>query len=170
MAGWLRGIPAKLVGGPPKDPYLFLLLSEVEDKFLPNAIDVLPAMIEIAAERHSIPLNKAHMTSCLAIASEAGGTAGRTNVYRANNTIIWYKAAHVGHQKDKRKELQSMVASWWQTWNPKKEAFVPSKDFKKTILVIDGDWEEQDIKLLHSFGWDEFLYPDELDRLPELIV
>jgi len=170
MASWLKTIPVRLVNEPPADPYRFLLLSEVEDKFLPNAIDVLPAMIELAAERKGIILKKTHMTSCLAVASEAGGTAGRTNVYRAADTIIWYKAAHVGHQTDKKKELQSTVASWWQTWDSIKQMFVPTKDFKKTILVIDGDWEEEDLKLMHAFGWDEFLYPDELDKLPHLIV
>ena len=127
-------------------------------------------MIERAAFRHGITLERQTMRSCLAVASEAGGIAGTTRVYQSGNTIIWYKAAHVGHQTDKKKELQSTVASWWQTWDPSKEVFVPTKDFKKTILVIDGDWEEEDLKLMHDFGWDEFLYPDELDRLPGLIV
>ena len=171
MAGWLKKIPARLVNDPPADPYRYLLLSEVEDKFLPNAIDVLPAMVELAAVRYGIEIQKTHMTSCLAVASEAGGTAGRTNVYRSKDTIIWYKASHLRQNVlHKRKELQSTVASWWQTWDPIKEIFIPTKAFKKTILVIDGDWEEEDLKLMHAFGWDEFLYPDELDRLPDLIV
>jgi hypothetical protein len=153
------------------DAYRYLVLCEVEDKWNSHGFDVLPAMIELASVRHGFDIHKTHMTSCLAIASDAGGTAGRTSVYRSKDTIIWYKASHLRQNVlHKRKELQSTVASWWQTWDPIKEIFVPTKAFKKTILVIDGDWEEEDLKLMHSFGWDEFLYPDELDRLPDLIV
>jgi hypothetical protein len=171
MAGFLRDLSTKEIERAIADSYKYFLMCEVEDKYIPHAIDVLPAMIELAAEREGVDLAKTHLTSCLAVASDAGGTAGRTNVYRSKNSIIWYKASHLRQNVlHKRKELQSTVASWWQTWDPIKESFIPTKDFKKTILVIDGDWEEEDLKLMHAFGWDEFLYPDELDRLPDLIV
>ena len=171
MASFLKDLSLKGVDAAIPESFKYFLMCEIEDKYIPNAIDVLPAMVELAAVRYGVELQKTYMTSCLAIASKAGGTAGRTNVYRSKDTIIWYKASHLRQNVlHKRKELQSTVASWWQTWDPGKEVFVPTKEFKKTILIIDGDWEEEDLKLMHAFGWDEFLYPDELDRLPALIV
>jgi hypothetical protein len=171
MSKWLSKISSELFSDQSINPYRFLLLSEVEDKYLPSGIDVIPAMIERAANKHGLNLLKKTMTNCLAVASDAGGTAGRSNVYRVKDTIIWYKASHLRQNVlHKRKEIQTIVSGWWQTWDDVLKTFHPTTDFKKTILVIDGDWQEDDLSLLHDFGWDEFLYPDELHRLPELIV
>jgi hypothetical protein len=171
LADALRSLTPNAIQVLAEKAYRFMVLCEMEDKFIPNGIDVLNAMIERAAKRHGIALERQTMRSCLAVAAEAGGIAGTTRVYQSRNTIIWYKASHLRQNVlHKRKEIQSTVASWRQRWDPEHGVFVLNKDIKKTILVIDGDWEEGDLKLLHAYGWDEFLYPDELDRLPDLIV
>lgn len=171
LADSLRSMTPDSIQGLAEKAYRFMVLCEVEDKFIPNGIDVLNAMIERAAKRNGIVLERQTVRSCLAVAAEAGGIAGTTRVYRSGNTIIWYKASHLRQNVlHKRKEIQSTVASWRQRWDSEHGVFVLNTDIKKTILVIDGDWEEGDLKLLHAYGWDEFLYPDELDRLPDLIV
>jgi hypothetical protein len=171
LAGYLADTDTSAVDKLAQEATHYLVWSEFEDKVIPHAVDVLPAMIELAAKRHGILLTKDYLTSCLADAIDLGGTSGRTNLYRAGDNIIWYKAGHYRQNiLHKRHEMQSVISGWMQDWNAPAGRFEPTRRFQKMIIVIDGDWLPEDLELLHAFGCDEFLYPDELDQLPAVLL
>ncbi len=171
MASYLSEINLPESADVPDEATKYLVWSEVEDKVIPHGVDVLPAMIEMAAARNKLVISKEVVTSCLADAVSSAGTSGRTNVYRIGDTLVWYKAGHYRQNiLHKRHEMQTVIAGWKQQWDRSTKHFVPASGHKKVVIVIDGDWLEEDLAILGAFGCDEFLYPDELDRLPAVVV
>ena len=41
--------------------------------------------------------------------------------------------------------------------------------FARLLLVLDGEWRDEDLVVLSESGWDEFIYPDEMERLAQLV-
>jgi hypothetical protein len=94
---------------------------------------------------------------------------GKTAVLECRGAIINWQSAHDSHTNDKRKELCGRAVAVRYTWDPAKRVFVPRPHVEKTILVVDGTWCQEDLSALAAAGWDEVLYPDELERLPAIV-
>lgn len=77
-----------------------------------------------------------------------------------SNGNIWIKcqSAYAG-KINKRKELCGRVGAMKLSYSPEK---LKEKSF---LLVIDGNFDAEDIALLDKAGWDGIYYFDEIDEL-----
>lgn len=105
---------------------------------------------------------------CYREAAGVGGQAGRMMIGKSKKTLINWQSAHDSHTNDKKKELCGRAVGLRYHWNGSK--FVRRPGVEKLILLLDGTWKDDDLKALLRAGWDEIYYPDEVDRLKEMIV
>lgn len=84
------------------------------------------------------------------------------------NTLIYWNSAYDKGRHHKTKELMGRGLSLRITWNGKE--YEIRESLKKTILLIDGTWEQKQVNALARCGWDEIYYPHEMDQLAKAIV
>lgn len=114
-------------------------------------------------ERAGIPCSFPAALPSFVVDEGVAATTG--NLIQIGDRSIWIKcqSAYAG-RIDKRKELAGRVGAirLAMSGTQQKEA--------KFYLVIDGDFDQQDIDLLARSGWNAVVYFDEFDRILRLIT
>jgi len=88
--------------------------------------------------------------------------AGSTNVLLANGTLIrWVSVSDAG-KTHKVKEFCGRAWGFRIAVEPASGKVQQRTDIRKTILIVDGTFDNDDIRLLNEAGWDEVYYPDEI--------
>jgi hypothetical protein len=96
--------------------------------------------------------------------------AASTNVLIVRKTLIrWISATDEG-RKHKCKEFCGRAWGLRLKVNPATGAVDTRCDIKKTILLVDGTFDQKELHALSRAGWDEIVYPDEMERLIKSIV
>lgn len=108
--------------------------------------------------------------SCFAERAALGGSGASTGVVVAKTTLINWQSAHDSHTNDKRKELCGRAVSLRYAWDSSKSRFVARPGVRKLVLIVDGTWTQDDLDALAKAGWDEILYPDQLDKLGKTLA
>lgn len=108
--------------------------------------------------------------ACFAERALTDKGSGSTSVLRAGSTLINWQSAHGSHTSDKTKELCGRAIGLRYTWSEERKKFMPRHGVRKLILIVDGTWTQSNLDALARAGWDEILYPDEIDRLAKAIV
>ena len=103
-------------------------------------------------------------------AAELGGQAGKTRIFRSNNTLINWQSASDAGRDHKKKELCGRAVGLRYSWDVKTKTFIKRPGVDKLLLVVDGTWRQSDLDALVRAGWDEIYYPDEMDKLAAAIV
>jgi hypothetical protein len=80
-----------------------------------------------------------------------------------NGGLIYWKSATDAGKDHKCKELCGRARALRYTKTV--DGFMVRSDAKRLILVIDGTFNDSDLKVLTESGWDEIYYPDEMDKL-----
>lgn len=106
----------------------------------------------------------------LAFNAQLDPRAGGTSVIQSKKTLINWQSSHDSHTKDKTKELCGRAVALRYTWDSNTKQFTPRPGVVKLCLVVDGTWTQEDLDTLARAGWDEILYPDELDKLTKAIA
>jgi hypothetical protein len=86
----------------------------------------------------------------------------------AKSTLIHWKSAYDSGKAHKAKELSSRGLAHLFQFNETR--FVRRLGVKKLCLVVDGTFTKEQLDHLSNSGWDEILYPDEMDSLVKAIV
>jgi hypothetical protein len=148
------------------------LVNELEDKLVCHGLEhPLRQLIEMSLSAQGRPYMIQRVRLAQAVGAGAEGNAGLTSVVVSGKTLIWWRAAHGrNHVNDKTKELESKILGWRLAFDTKARRYSVSSKFQKAILVIDGDFQRQDLMSLTRAGWDEIFYPDEMDKLAKAIV
>ena len=95
------------------------------------------------------------------LSSKKGAVASRTgNLINVDSGRVWIKcqSAYAG-KIDKRKELCGRVGAMKLCYTEKE------LEKKKFFLIIDGSFDDEDIRLFTQAGWNGVYYYDELDSL-----
>jgi len=92
-----------------------------------------------------------------------GKGAATCDTLTIGTSLIMWQAAFAGHPADKHKELIGRIGML-RVQHSSDGKIVPAS-FKKAILVIDGTWQEDQIKRLAENGFDSVYYVDEIDQL-----
>ena len=77
--------------------------------------------------------------------------------------LICWKSVTDSGKDHKRKELSARARAL--RFQKKTEEFSINPNIEKLILVIDGTFNDEDLKVLYESGWDEIYYPDEMNEL-----
>jgi hypothetical protein len=70
----------------------------------------------------------------------------------------------------KKKELSARARNVKYQYDPKTGMFHRRDGVDKLALIVDGTFDDADLKVLAGSGWDIIVYPDELDKLINAIV
>ncbi len=122
-----------------------------------NPIDwLVAARFEKEKIAHKLPANHDSFLS-----ASGGAVASRTgNLISVDGGRVWIKCqSGYDGRIDKRKELCGRIGAMKLCYSTKQ---VKSKRF---LLVIDGFFDDEDIRLFGQAGWDGVFYYDELDDL-----
>jgi len=166
----LISIPRTSIAALHDDTVQQQLVNELRDKLLCHALNPLPTLLEDALRRsgRECLFRRVRLASAQPFGT---GNAGTTEVVISGHTLIWWRSAHGAENvSHKRKELQTRGVNWRLEWDVKSAKFRVSDNIKRAFLVLDGDFRESDLRLLSRFGWDDFFYADELDKLIRSIV
>jgi hypothetical protein len=143
---------------------------EIETALVCHGIDGVGAVIETAMKKAGIPFSKGRLRSGLA---ERLGYAERdlslsTGCVAGTSTFIHWRTVSESGREHKLKELSSRVFQSRRQWDGEK--YIVRSHPRKCVLVVDGEWRAGDFEVLRRFGWDDILYPDQMDKLIAAIV
>lgn len=93
-----------------------------------------------------------------------------TTVFHVSQSLINSQSCSDAGRDHKKKELCGRAVALRYSWDLKKKQFIPRPSVKKLILALDGTWRQSDLDALSRAGWDEILYPDEIEMLAKAIV
>jgi len=148
-------IETKLVAHPAFRPLKDLLVMALNASRLPfQDVSYYPTALAALAARDGKKLNV---------------RAGSTNVLIVKNTLIrWISATDEG-RTHKCKEFCGRAWGLRVGVVGRGGVLGVRPDVAKTILLIDGTFDQAELKSLSLAGWDEIFYPDEIDRLIKVI-
>jgi hypothetical protein len=94
--------------------------------------------------------------------------AGRISVFAFSGGLIYWKSVTDAGKDHKRKELagRARVLRFEVT----AQGFAERPEAKQLILVVDGTFNDRDLRVLSEAGWDQIFYPDEMDQLLQAIT
>ena len=125
----------------------------------------LPALIEAACG------SKVRRLSALSIMGELGGAsvqdAGRMAAYSFDGGLIFWQSVTAAGRDHKRKEISARGRALRYSYDGRRFGTRPGA--RKLVLVLDGEWRDEDLKVLAESGWDEFIFPDEMELLVKCI-
>lgn len=125
----------------------------------------LPNLVRAAAGTH------VERSAASSLMGEVDGDtvqdAGVMDVFSYRDGLIYWQSAHGSHVNDKRKELSGRARAL--RFSRVNEKFCARSSVKKLVLVLDGDWRDEDLRVLSESGWDEIFYPDEMSDLLKYI-
>jgi hypothetical protein len=136
----------------------------------------IETMLTLAVDKAGLTLKKLPYTkACFAQLADAEGAkldprSAGTSVVNVNKTLINWQSVTDAGRDHKKKELCGRAVSLRYEWDSKSNAFIPRRGVSKLILIVDGTWRQEDLDALIRAGWDEIVYPDEMDKVVTSIV
>lgn len=159
----------------PQDKSLIVdavIQSNLERKLLTySSFSPLESLIRIPAEKYGLVIDES-MTqeACFAqlatyLGSRIDKRSGGTTLIKVNQTLINWQTATEAGRDHKKKELCGRAVALRYSWNSQDKQFIPRLDVKKLMLVLDGNWREEDFSSLVKAGWDNIFYPNQIQQL-----
>jgi hypothetical protein len=126
----------------------------------------LPAIVTAACGGKVVRV--AARTVMADLANRAVQDAGSMPALAFSGGLICWKSATDAGKDHKRKELAGRARALRFTKDVR--GFHVRSGAQKLLLVVDGTFNTEDLKVLAQSGWDEIFYPDEMDKLIKVIV
>lgn len=101
------------------------------------------------------------------LAEKAVQDMGYIPVLAFQGGLIYWQSVTDSGKSHKRKELSGRARAL--RFQKTSNGFSKRSDVDKLILVIDGTFDDKDIKVLTESGWDAVFYADEMDQLIQFI-
>ena len=103
-----------------------------------------------------------------ALSEFSGSTAATTDfIFIPPDTLIYWQTVTEAGRIHKTKELSARFRSTKAKWNGK--TFLPRSSAEYIYFIADGEWRSEDFDMLVRSGIEKVFYPDEIDRLIDLI-
>jgi hypothetical protein len=147
--------------------------STFDGKVMSHQFDPLRSLVLESLKGNGLPRTECSLSSCFAdrvrhgIATIDPRTAG-TSVIVSKQTAIASQTMTKQGRDHKRKEFASRAVSIRYAWSEK--GFIPRPGINKLILVLDGEIGTRELDVLRTSGWDDILYPEEMEKLVKAIV
>lgn len=92
-----------------------------------------------------------------------GKKSATTPFVRAERTLIHWKTVSDAGKYHKRKELAARARSVKYQYHPETETFTHREGVDQLALIVDGTFNDADLRVLAEAGWDTIVYPDEIE-------
>ncbi len=126
----------------------------------------LPALVEAAGGSR---VRRVSARTVMAdLAERAVQDAGNMPALAFDGGLVCWKSAHGSHTSDKRKELSGRARAL--RFERDGKGFKIRREAERLMLVLDGTFDDSDIRVLSESGWDRIFYPDEMNELVEAIA
>lgn len=125
----------------------------------------LPTLIDAAC---GIKVKRVNASSIMGeLAGKTVQDAGTMPVFAFKGGLIFWQSVTQAGRDHKKKELSGRVRALKYTKNG--GTFARRNSANRMLVVLDGEWRDQDLKVLYESGWDEIFYPDEMNLLVKAI-
>lgn len=125
----------------------------------------LPALIQAAVGAKATRVNAPTIMADLA--AKGVQNAGYMSVFAFRDGLISWRSATDSGKAHKRKELSGRARALRFQRGP--AGFEERPTAKRLLLVVDGTFDDTDLRVLAEAGWNEIFYPDEMDQLVQAI-
>jgi hypothetical protein len=129
--------------------------------------DPLRNLIEAALREHGLEATLIKTSTVLKEIAGAGAATCRF-MQVAGDALIYWQSCHGSHVNDKTKELSGRFLATKAMWDGSRFSLRPSA--RRMFFVADGEWRDEDFRLLVNSGIDGIYYPEQLNQLVETLI
>jgi hypothetical protein len=94
-----------------------------------------------------------------------GKNSATTPFVKVGNTLIHWKSVSDAGKDHKKKELAARARSIKYQYSLSTRTFTHRPGVDQLALIVDGTFNDNDLKILASAGWDIIVYPDQIEEL-----
>lgn len=97
--------------------------------------------------------------------SNMGRSVATTPFVKVGGTLIHWKSVSDAGKDHKKKELSARARNVKYQYDAKTKTFKRREGVERLALIVDGTFNDNDLKVLSDSGWDLIVYPDEISDL-----
>jgi hypothetical protein len=94
--------------------------------------------------------------------AELGKKVVTTPFVKVGNCLIHWKSVSDAGKVHKKKELAARARNMLYQYDPVSKKFSRRNEINRLVLIVDGTFNDEDLKILAQAGWDTIIYPDEI--------
>lgn len=143
-----------------------MIIRQLHKLLLFDDFNALAFLIENKLRNVRLPYSIEAIPTCFS--EYVGVKAATTKFIRVGeDALICWKTVTEAGRIHKTKELSARFRATKVMWDGRN--FVKRPNAKRMLFVADGEWREEDFKMLLRSGIDGIFYPDEMDKLIKAI-
>lgn len=96
--------------------------------------------------------------------AETGRKSATTPFVRVGDTLIHWKSGSDMGKVHKKKELSARARNVKYQYLKDKKTFMRRAGIHQLALIVDGVFDDEDLKVLSESGWDTIIYADEINQ------
>ncbi|MBE1302431.1 MAG: hypothetical protein GJ680_21275 [Alteromonadaceae bacterium] len=142
----------------------WVIKENLEDRLIPyRNFEPVLWLLEAELKKHAIDYEaKCAYTGWINEYAEVGKRSATTPFVRVGNTYIHWKTVSDAGRGHKKKELAARARAFKYQYDVESEQFIRRNGLDKLVLLVDGTFDDKDLRALQTSGWDLILYPDEI--------
>jgi hypothetical protein len=142
--------------------------SNLEKKLLPyRNFEPLLWLLETELKKQNKPYEaKTPYPGWINEYAAVGKRSATTPFIRVGETLIHWKSVSDSGKSHKKKELSARARSIKYQYHPTSKTFTRRKGVTQLVLIVDGTFDNNDLQILASSGWDIIVYAD---QIPDLV-
>jgi hypothetical protein len=136
----------------------------LEDRLIPyRNFEPILWLLEAELSRYNLEYEaKCAYTGWINEYAEVGKRSATTPYVKVGNVFIHWKTVSDAGRGHKKKELAARARTFKYQYDIESEQFIRRNGLDKLVLLVDGTFDDKDLRALQISGWDLILYPDEI--------
>lgn len=150
-----------------KDMVVDMVIKEnLEDRLIPyRNFEPLLQLLYVTLEKHGVHYeDKATFKGWVSEYAQVSGNSATTPFVRVGETLIHWKSVSDMGKDHKKKELAARARIIKYQYDVSTSTFIRRQGVKQLVLIVDGTFNDADLKILIEAGWDRIVYPDEIEN------
>jgi len=143
----------------------WVIKENLEDRLIPyRNFEPLLWLLEAELNENNLAYyEKSAYTGWINEYAEVGRRSATTPFVRVGNTLIHWKTVSDAGRGHKKKELAARARAIRYEFDAETGSFKHRENAKELVLLVDGTFDDKDLRVLQTSGWDRIVYPDEID-------
>jgi hypothetical protein len=138
----------------------------LEDRLIPyRNFEPLLWLLEVELRKQDITyLSRGAYEGWINEYAEVGRKVATTPFVKVGTMLIHWKSVSDAGKVHKKKELAARARSVKYQYHVETGAFTRRNGVDRLALIVDGTFDDADLKVLSEAGWDHIVYPDEIEH------
>ena len=144
----------------------WIIKENLEDRLIPyRNFEPLLQLLYTALEKQEVKWEaKATFKGWVGEYVQVTGTSATTPFVRVGDSLIHWKSVSDMGKVHKKKELAARARIIKYQYDTSTSTFTRRQGVKQLVLIVDGTFNDADLKILIEAGWDRIIYPDEIEN------